>query len=109
MRKLVVALAAFAMCGMASAEGVKVRIADANNPAAAPALYKALKKAARKACGETEPMYAYNPPSLQRECVADTLKVTLAKINSPVLLAYASDRGVRFAETKPKTAVAASE
>lgn len=109
MRKFVLALAALALCGVASAEGVKVRVAGANDPAAAPAVYQALEKAARKACRDSAPIYGFNPASTQRACVAATMTKTLAKIESPVLLAYASERGVQMAGVKAKSAVAASE
>jgi UrcA family protein len=109
MRKLILAVAALALCGAASAEGVKVRLSDVNNPEAAPKIYLALEKAARKACRDSAPLYGYNPASLQRACVADTMTRTLAKIESPVLLAYASDRGVQMAAAKSAKAVATSE
>jgi hypothetical protein len=109
MRKLILAFAALALCGVASAEGVKVRIGAANDPAAAPKVYQALEKAARKACRDSAPLYGFNPPSLQRACVAATLSRTLAKIESPVLMAYAAERGVQMAAAKPKAAVASSE
>jgi UrcA family protein len=109
MRKFVFAMAALALCGVASAEGVKVRVSAANDPATAPKVYQALEKAARKACRESAPLYGYNPRALQRECVAETMTRTLAKVESPVLMAYAAERGVQMAAAKSKSAVAASE
>jgi UrcA family protein len=109
MRKLILAVAALVMCGAASAEGVRVRLSNINTPEATPKLYQALEKAARKACRDSAPLYGYNPPSLQRQCVAATMTVTLAKIESPMLLAYAADRGVQMATAKRNSAVATTE